>query len=490
MSEKFKTFDNLKDIRTGVGFHFTSKEIMQKIFDTGLKPTLGANSSGGLGKEANDKTFISFGLEGMLQLYNRLLHAAFQGTIKDFQNETHASFIPDVAKGRDQATSLTMLEGFEMVRQYMENNVYIVFDCPVGEFQRELSEDEIDGINDSIKTEHGELYKRISTIDEISENLSNDKKSIPEVIGKITASIEKNKIELEAQKDPEKIKKLESKIEIKLAAIEEISGLTEDDRKDFLKRLSGERATLSNEIRAKTLIKIQEKRGSILCEDGKLEYSPDDEPILDRVDFNEDRLRWYDQVRHPHNTHTRMVIDENGIRGIQIGKERVGAYSRDGENPATGLECFEDVFQKRTQADNLAIRGDAPLLDLFSEYLKLVEKYKSEGLLYVKPEHDIVFGNTVKHFEPRECMDLTDVRRYDGLEAFAERLESFYKEFIAARETAKIASKQEQEKSGYTMQKPVVTALEAKTTMSEINDVDRMFAEYTQEKENESEVTI
>ena len=87
-------------------------------------------------------------------------------------------------------------------------------------------------------------------------------------------------------------------------------------------------------------------------------------------------------------------------------------------------------------------------------------------------------------------MDLTDVRRYDGLEAFAERLESFYKEFIAARETAKIASKQEQEKSGYTMQKPVVTALEAKTTMSEINDVDRLFAEYTQEKENESEVTI
>ena len=40
------------------------------------------------------------------------------------------------------------------------------------------------------------------------------------------------------------------------------------------------------------------------------------------------------------------------------------------------------------------------------------------------------------------------------------------------------------------MQKPVVTALETKTTMSEINDVDRMFAEYTQEKENESEVTI
>ena len=61
IEESKKTFDELNDVRTGVGFHFTSNSIMQKILDTGLKPSLGSNSSGGLGKEANDKTFISLG---------------------------------------------------------------------------------------------------------------------------------------------------------------------------------------------------------------------------------------------------------------------------------------------------------------------------------------------------------------------------------------------------------------------------------------------
>lgn len=127
--EKDKKLALLKDfrsIRENVAFHFTSQRNIESILNEGLRPLIGDNASGGLGQSAIEKTYVSYGLEGVLQLYNRLISASFQQRIGDFNGISHKPFVPDSAKDKDSKDSLSIIEGFEMIRQYMEDNVYFI----------------------------------------------------------------------------------------------------------------------------------------------------------------------------------------------------------------------------------------------------------------------------------------------------------------------------------------------------------------------------
>ncbi len=50
-----------------LGYHFTPRKNFASIQATGLRPQIGSNSSGGLGREALDKTFFSNGKNGVMQ---------------------------------------------------------------------------------------------------------------------------------------------------------------------------------------------------------------------------------------------------------------------------------------------------------------------------------------------------------------------------------------------------------------------------------------
>ena len=410
MEKKLIKLDELDDLRKGIGFHFTSVSNMDSILENGLRPTLGANSSGGLGKEANDKTFISLGLEGVLQLYNRLLLASFQGKIKDLQTDTHSSFIPDATRDRNPNTHLKVIEGFELVRQYMEDNVYFVFDVPVAKYEwnESIKENAIKDINSDIKKSN--LYTKIKEIDNVREILlySSSEKNIVDII---------HDLETEEQ----------NKLQIKRDIIDRLFELRDKSKKDVLKELTIERANLSNKVRDNTLRKIIEKRGCVIDSDGKpidgkYEYGDDENPIIEEVDFNEDRLKWVDQIANPHNVHTRLIKSENKLKGVQIDKTMVKLYSKEGLKPSNGIEFLKDIFPKVNSNDKLAVKGDKEILEKFLEYVSLVDLYKTEGKLYKKPEH--IVGERV--YKERDCVDFSNLEKYEGLVEFARELEDTY----------------------------------------------------------------
>lgn len=424
MENELRTLNDIEDIRSGIGFHFTSKAVTSKILENGLLPKLGANSSGGLGKEANDKTFISYGLEGALQLYNRLVIASFQGRLKDFRTNTHESFLPDVTIGRDESSRMSVLEGFEMVRQYMESNNYIVFDCPVIEYDREITEEELKSINSDLKK--SKEYKEIMLIDEITELLTDQDKSLEDIKTNVMARIAEYKEKLDKEMDPDKKRKYESKIKMASEVLSNIQGMDENSRNEYLTNASRRRAEYSNTIRNNTLGVVQSKRINeerSVSEDAVIE---NEEAIIDRVDFNEDKLRWYDQVTNPHNAHTRMINEGDVLKGITIDASRVKVYSVDGVTPATGLEVLEDLCTVVSMQDRLNVKGDPLVLNDFMKYVKMVKKYRMEGLLYTKPAHTIGSGNDIRQFDDRECVDLSDVSKYDGLKNFDEELDKKY----------------------------------------------------------------
>ena len=149
-TSKFIKLEDLDSLRDGIGFHFTSASNVQSILNNGLRPKIGNNSKDGLGREAISKTFISYGLSGVLQLYNRLLNASFELPLGNIRDPEHRPFLPDVSSDRDTKKHLSFIEGFEFVRQYMENNVYFIADVPISKYEHELSEEDIKNINAQI----------------------------------------------------------------------------------------------------------------------------------------------------------------------------------------------------------------------------------------------------------------------------------------------------------------------------------------------------
>lgn len=151
MENRFLSLDNIEDIRNNIGFHFTSKQNLEAILNTGLQARLGANSTGALGRAVIPKPYVSYGLEGVLQLYNRFLNLAGEMPISCFQGQSYAPFIQDNIKKNGPNYIMSIVERFEFVRQYMENNVYLMFNSQTSQYEHSISDEQLVEINNTIK---------------------------------------------------------------------------------------------------------------------------------------------------------------------------------------------------------------------------------------------------------------------------------------------------------------------------------------------------
>lgn len=375
IKSKVKTLDEYDDIRKNIGFHFTSRTNIESILDEGLRAQLGDNSSGSLGKEAIEKTFLSYGLGGVLQLYNRLLNASVEMKLSGLRNsKTHSPFIPESANIKLNEQKLSIIEGFELVRQYMTDNVYFICDVPETQYskQNELSESDIKEINLRLR----------------KLKLEDSDKTIIEKISELDHEIEK----LIEQNVGKETKELIEKVE--------------------------QRRCLSIEIRNQTLKLLNEKRGELINE-----Y---DNPIIERLEYNEDKIKWYDQLKTPHNTHTRIIEDQDGIHGIRIMPQIMNLYSNDGKNVSTGVEFVRDAYNRIGLDDKIKISEDCILLDKFIKYVEMVRKYEEQGKLKYEPEKTVENGKNIKKIPERYVMDLSDYSQYPGLEEFEKDVREYY----------------------------------------------------------------
>jgi hypothetical protein len=387
---KLANFNNFENIRKNVAFHFTSKKNVQSILNEGLRPLIGDNSSGGLGQSAIEKTYISYGLEGVLQLYNRLVLASFQQNIGDFNGIAHKPFVPDSAKNKSSNENLSMLEGFEMIRQYMEDNVYFIFDAPQTQYEHDLSDSDLKNIN--------------STISELKDSGTNVVERVHELNKRIT--------ELAHQNIP--------------------------DNKDEILELVSERNRLAILAREKTLPMVNSIRGNVLNENQN--------PIMEEIDYNDERLIWINQMKKPHNTHTKIIENNGKLQGVRITKDMLQLFSQDNEKVANGLEFLNSALEQTTPADQLYIDSsekpschDCNMLFKFHEYLELVEKYKSMGLMITKPETTYEIGNGKRIMPERQVMDLENISKYPGLSEFEEDLEKYYEDNRYKKPTRQLA---------------------------------------------------
>ena len=376
IDNKLASFEDFKSIRENVAFHFTSQSNLESIFNEGLRPLIGDNASGGLGQSAIEKTYISYGLEGVLQLYNRLISASFQQRIGDFNGISHKPFIPDSAQEKDSKDFLSMIEGFEMIRQYMEDNVYFIFDATKTQYNHSISDEELEEIN-----------HQISELDESGVNII---KQFNELKDRITELVRQN---------------------------------SQGNKEEILKLVS-ERNRLAILVREKTLPIINNRRGNILNEN--------ENPIMEEIDYNDERLIWVNQMKSPHNTHTRIVDNNGKPQGIRITKDMLRLFSINGKNQANGLEFLEAILSQVNSDDKIYLNSekchDCNLLFKFLEYVHLVEKYKENGLLVTKPEETIEIGSKKKNIHERQVMDLTSIDKYPELSEFIKDLQQYYEE--------------------------------------------------------------
>lgn len=371
------TLDDVKDLRKNIGFHFTPKQNLESILKTGLVPRFGRNSSGALGQSAIPKTYISYGLEGVLQLYNRLLNLPLEGELENFQDIDHKAFLPESVAGNNPDYKLNVLESFEFIRQYMENNVYLMFDAPMSEHEHTLSELELSQLNQVIRSLENEdgvnIYDRVDFLNDEIKRMSNDREN-----------------DNSAQK---------------LAYIQE-------------------RNKLAIEVWNRTKGYVQQKQGALI--NGELPL------VIDKIDYNDERLCWTNFGQNPHNTHTRILEQDGKLTGEQITSKALRIFSEDGTTQANGIQFFEQMYSRVLDTDLTNLQNakvvDVNLLEQFSKYVRLVEQYKQFGLLVERPSKTFVDGNETITFDSSLVVDLTNISKYPGLAEFAQESQTIYEE--------------------------------------------------------------
>lgn len=319
--KKLITINNIEDIRNNIGFHFTPSGNVPNIVSEGLKPLTGDLASGNLGKEAIDNVFFSYGLEGALQIYNNLLYFSNKAySLQDLQSNTFSPFIPKT-NHQDLSEHLTLIEGFELIRQYMTNNQYFVFS---------MQETEYSGPNPT------------------GEQISN----INKILKSIKESDDKDKSLYE------KIKELDSKIK----------GLTGEEQEEA----RNQRNQLAIELYQRSKKLIDEIRGT-----------EEKSGNFDRCDFDFGKLEWHTQVVDksdrtalPHNAHTKLIENEFGLIGSPITSDQLSILSVDGITPANGIDFLRIMYSQVKPEDSLTMDNRPMLLGLFLEYTKLMESYR------------------------------------------------------------------------------------------------------------------
>lgn len=169
---------------------------------------------------------------------------------------------------------------------------------------------------------------------------------------------------------------------------------------------------------------VDKKRGPLLNEK--------DDPIIDIIDFNDEKLSWMNYEKNPHNAHTRIVKKDERWQGIPVNPEKMHVFSRDGNRPSNGVEFFHDIYSRVQESDLTRLQTpdtvDKNLLGLFFEYVELVEQYKKNGLLIERPASDQIRDGKKVRIDGSLVVDLSNIQQYPGLEDFSHNAQIFYKE--------------------------------------------------------------
>lgn len=261
-----------------------------------------------------------------------------------------------------------------MIRQYMEDNVYFIFDAPKTQYEHSISDEDLEMVNSSIRNLNDSGINIVGKFEELNDKI-------------------KELVHQDAEKNKEEIL-----------------------------RLVDERNRLALVVREKTLPVINNQRGIVLNEK--------DNPIMEEIDYNDERLVWINQMKAPHNTHTR-IIDNNGRpQGVRITKDMLRLFSHDGKTQSNGLDFLESMLSQVNSNDKIYLDSakchDCNLLYKFQEYVQLVKKYKSSSLLVTKPEETIEIGSKRITIPERQVMDLINIEKYPDLTEFIEELEQYY----------------------------------------------------------------
>ena len=135
-----------------LGFHFTNIDTRENTISTeGIIGKIGDNSRGGLGKEAIPKPFISIGLQGILQTFNRTLNIPFENPLEDFRDKEHEQYLPESTKRKSGKTIMTTKEAFQFLKRYFLANTYLVFEAGQTQYENEITQEQLDEINEKIK---------------------------------------------------------------------------------------------------------------------------------------------------------------------------------------------------------------------------------------------------------------------------------------------------------------------------------------------------
>lgn len=260
------TFEDLENM----GLHFTPQRNSPSISATGLKPQIGSNSSGGLGREAIEKTFFSNGIDGFMQIFNRTIQAVGEvdlGTLqKDTEKREHLTVLQ--RNSPKSAESLSVIEAFEYARRYMADNRYFAFDIVEPLYEKKIDEEKIDeqlaSVNASLDSIEGisvnidnlSAQEMSGLIEIVSANIGNLREKNKELQEELASKSrigqddltseksEKNLIEkdgLDSEKEDKAIAKLERK---KKKTVSKIIGL--DKLKTSLENCENGKLTINS----------------------------------------------------------------------------------------------------------------------------------------------------------------------------------------------------------------------------------------------------
>lgn len=377
-----------------LGFHFTPHINFASIQATGLRPKIGSNSGGAFGREALEKTFFSYGKNGVMQLFNRLVSASCEMDMDGFRSDSEkAQYLLEYQKnlgfiqGEEQ---LTILEGLEYARRYMDNCSYFGFSAIEPQYTKTINEEtvaeNIMNVNQNLDDLTG-IY--------VEDKLTDLEKLF--IIQKVEAEIDKLKEKMKS--NPERSEKYEKKIDgfrltekfIKQGSvgetrevnaprtaieyIDKIAGVLDSKESGIEKlaqKLSQMRAQISIGVREESKKQIDSFRGEAIPESIN-------QANFERIDYNEDMVAWVDVSRHPHNAHT-IIREENGEkRGAVISGDTLSILSLDGEKPATAVELTKHIFDSSPELDrrNFVMNIPGRKIDklIIEDFYKYVELY-------------------------------------------------------------------------------------------------------------------
>lgn len=397
-----------------LGFHFTPQKNSASISSTGLRPQIGANSSGDLGKEAIEKTFFANGINGAMQIFNRTINICGEVPLVILQEDKEKRVdLSETQKDQSRANeNLSIIEAFEFARRYMSGNRHFVFDLVEPVYEKQIDEENIDAQIASINS-------RLNGISNISVQrgslTSKDIKTLIETLQSNISKLEVRKLTLDKNQATEKEK---NKVSRRIARLEMVKSLLESDENEILSvakpkttiegldtltnilkkqckdtdsKESTELIKKVNKLRAAVSIGIRRESKKLVDDEirGKVKTTSLIGANFERIDFNEDAISWIDFQKHPHNCHTLVIDKEYGIdgitepEGVKINASDLKLLSLDGMTPATSIEVIRSIYEslpeERREDYVMKIPGrrvDSMIIGKFFEYVDLYENYK------------------------------------------------------------------------------------------------------------------